>query len=130
MNLKSEISTGDNFTVKIDLDVQQRVLNPKIAVYVKNNLGQTLFRLYNIDSQQCLDQIAKNTSIYCHIKNIPLLPGNYYMNLWIADQFQTHDFIEHAYDLVIQEKDRVSTKKTPDSQYAGNVFVEHMWKLV
>ncbi len=128
LNLKPDVSTGDNFTIKIDLDVQQRILNPKIAVYVKNNLGQTLFRLYNIDSQQCLGCIENHISIYCHIKSIPLLPGNYYLNLWIADQFEVHDFIEHAYDLVIHENEKVSSNKISDT-HAGNVFVKHEWDI-
>jgi len=130
LTLKPEIFTGSNFTIKIDLVVQQRILNPKIAVYVKNNLGQTLFRLYNIDSQQYLGCIERNTSIYCSIKNIPLLPGNYYLNLWIADQFETHDFVEHAYGLVIQEKSQSSINKTHNTKYAGNVFVEYKWKTI
>jgi len=129
LNLKPEVSTGDNFTIKIDLDVQQKILNPRIAVYVKSNLGQTLFRLYNIDSPQCLGCIEKHASIYCSIKNIPLLPGNYYLNLWIADQFNTHDFVEHAYNLIIWKSARLSTLNTPESGYPGNVFVEHKWKM-
>lgn len=130
MNPKSEIVTNDNFVIKLDLNVQKPVQNPRIAIYIKNNLGHTLFRLYNIDSQQCIGCIENHTSIYCHIKNIPLLPGNYYLNLWIADQFQTHDFVEHAYDLVIQENNKIISSKIPGTRYAGNVFVEYNWKII
>jgi len=129
LNLKPEISTGDNFTIKLDLDVQRPIKNPRIAITVKNKLGQTLFQLFNKTSQHDFGEIKMNTSILCYIKYIPLLPGIYYLNLWIADQFKTHDFIEHAYDLVIQEKVRTSNNQIPDTQYAGNVFVKHEWKL-
>ena len=126
-NLKSEIHTGDNFVIKLDLQVQQPITNPRIAITVKNKLGQTLFQLYNIESNQCMGCIEKNTSIFCNIKNIPLLPGNYYLDLWIADQFIAHDIIEHAFDLVIQENDQVSSKKLPATRHAGNVYIEHEW---
>jgi len=129
-NPKTKITTGDNFIIKLDLQVQQPITNPRIAITVKNKLGQTLFQLYSKESKQCLGCIDKNTSIYCHVKNIPLLPGNYYLNLWIADQFQTHDFIEHACDLAIQKNDQVSNSKIPETQYGGNVFVEHEWEFL
>lgn len=129
MQRKSEIATGDNFIIRLDLDVQKPIKNPRIAITVKNRLGQTLFQCYSKDSKQNIGDINKNTTVFCHIKNIPLVPGNYYLNLWLADQFQTHDLVEHACDLVIRENDRVSNNKTPNIRYAGSVFVEHAWHL-
>jgi len=127
---KSEIATGDDFTIKLDLDVWQPIKNPRIAITVKNRLGLTLFQCYSKDTQHNFSDFDNNTSIFCHIKNIPLLPGSYYLNLWVADQFQTHDFIEHAYDLVIQEKVQASNSQIPDAQYAGNIFIDNVWESI
>ncbi|MCD6206333.1 MAG: ABC transporter ATP-binding protein, partial [Candidatus Marinimicrobia bacterium] len=106
---KTEIAPGDNFTIRLDLDVRKPVHHPRIAITIKNRLGQTLAQLYSKDSQQDFGKIEKNTAISCHVKNIPLNPGNYYLDLWIADRFEALDYVEHACDLVIREKTRVSS---------------------
>jgi lipopolysaccharide transport system ATP-binding protein len=126
---KDEIYPGDNFTIKIDLDVWQQIVDPKIAIYVKNRLGQTLFRLYNLDTKIASRTIDKKNSIYCHVKNIPLLPDSYYLTLWLADRDQTCDLIDHAYELRILKKDLYDTGRRPDTRYAGNVYVDQMWEL-
>jgi len=125
MKPKSEIKTEDDFIIKLDLDVQQPIKNPRIAITVKNKLGQTLFQLYSKDSQYDFGSIEKNTSILCHVKNIPLLSGNYYLNLWVADKSDVHDLVEKAFDLVIIPKEQ----NTKYQLHLGNVFIEHYWKL-
>jgi len=129
MKPKSELKTGDDFIIKLDLDVQQPIKSPRIAITVKNKLGQTLFQFYSKDSQHDFGIIEKNTSVLCHVKHIPLLSGNYYLNLWMADQFQIHDSIEHAYNFVIQKKKQVNNGKIFETKYAGYVFIEHRWEL-
>ncbi|RKY57951.1 MAG: ABC transporter ATP-binding protein, partial [Candidatus Neomarinimicrobiota bacterium] len=49
---KTEIAPGDNFTIRLDLDVRKPVHHPRIAITIKNRLGQTLAQLYSKDSQQ------------------------------------------------------------------------------
>ena len=127
---KTEIAPGDNFTIRLDLDVRKPVHHPRIAITIKNRLGQTLAQLYSKDSQHDFGKIEKNTTISCHVKNIPLNPGNYYLDLWIADRFEALDYVEHACDLVIREKTRVSSGETHGEQCKGNIFVKHGWKLI
>lgn len=127
---KTEIAPGDNFTIQLDLDVRKPVHHPRVAITIKNRLGQTLTQLYSKDLQHDFGKIEKNTSIFCHVKNIPLNPGNYYLDLWIADRFEALDYVEHACDLVIREKTRVSSGEIHGEQCKGNIFVEHGWKLI
>lgn len=124
---KTEIHPGDDFIIKLHLDVQELVNNLRVAITIKNKLGQTLARLYSKDSQHDFGKIAKNTSIFCNVKNIPLNPGNYYLDLWIADRIEVLDFIEHAYDLVIRGRNRISNGEIHEKQYNGNVLVEYEW---
>ena len=122
-NLKKmqQIKTGDTFTIKLDLKVKKTVKNPRIAITLKNKLGQTLFQLFNKTSQFEFGTLDKKTSILCNIKAIPLQPGHYYLNLWIADQFQVFDSIDHAYDLKIK-----NSKLHPN---AGDVYIDHDWDI-
>jgi len=127
MKPKPEIKTGDDFIIKLDLDVQQPINNPRIAITVKNKLGQTLFQLYSKDSQYNFGIFEKNTSVLCHVKNIPLLPEKYYLSLWMADRFQVQDFIEHAIDLTVH-KNKMIDITIPRNHYTGNIFVKHDWE--
>jgi len=129
MKPKSEIKTEDDFIIKLDLDVQQPIKNPRIAITIKNKLGQTFSQLYSKDSQYDFGIIEKNTSVLCYIKKIPLISGNYFLNLWIADQFQIHDFIESAYNFVIQKKKQINNGKIFETRSAGYVTVEQRWEL-
>ena len=121
MKPKPEIKTGDDFIIKLDLDVQQPINNPRIAITVKNKLGQTLSQLFSKNSQFRFGKIKKNSSILCLIQNIPLLSGNYHLNIWIADQFQVYDSIEHAHDLLIKNSEHL------DKINVGEIFINHKW---
>jgi len=122
------IFTGDDIIIKLDIDVKREVKNPRIAIYVKNTLGLTLFRLYNVDLQQRLDHLLQSTFLSCHVNKLPLLPGNYYLNLWLADQSQTQDQIDHACNLIVQRADYNNPRKIPDLPVQGNIFVDFIWK--
>jgi len=93
-------------------------------------LGQALTHIYRKDSKNVFGKIKKIASLFCHVKNIPLNPGNYYLDLWIADRFEALDYVEHACDLVIREKTRVSSGEIHREQCKGNIFVKHGWKLI
>ncbi|HDP68604.1 MAG TPA: ABC transporter ATP-binding protein [Candidatus Marinimicrobia bacterium] len=127
MQPKTEIAPDEEITIQLDLDVQKPVNHLRIAIIIKNRLGQTLAQLYSKDSRHDFGTIEKNTSILCHINHIPLNPGNYYLDLWIADRVEVLDFVEHACDLVIRRKTLVSNGKIHETQYSGNVFVECKW---
>ena len=127
MQPKTEIAPDEEITIQLDLDVQKPVNHLRIAIIIKNRLGQTLAQLYSKDSRHDFGTIEKNTSILCHINHIPLNPGNYYLDLWIADRVEVLDFVEHACDLVIREKTRVSNDEISEMQHSGNVFVECKW---
>lgn len=109
MQPKSEIATGDNFAIKLDFDVQQPVNNLRVAITIKDKLGQTLARLYSKDAQHDFGTIEKNISIVCHIENVFILPGSYYLNLWIADGSRILDEVEDAMNLIIHKKHITNT---------------------
>jgi len=124
---KAEIAPGDNFTIRLDLDVRKPVHHPRIAITIKNRLGQTLTQLYSKDLQHDFGKIEKNTSIFCHVKNIPLNPGNYYLDLWIADRFEALDYVEHACDLVIYPNDLEVKSRSNAHSSIGNVYIDVNW---
>ncbi|MGC9365231.1 MAG: ABC transporter ATP-binding protein, partial [Fidelibacterota bacterium] len=98
MQPKPEIATGDDFIIKLDLEVRQPVTNLRIAITLRDKLGQTLTQLYSKDSQYDFGNTENNTSIFCHVKNVPLNPGNYYLDLWAADRTEVLDLVEYAFD--------------------------------
>ena len=124
---KTEIAPGDNFTIRLDLDVRKPVHHPRIAITIKNRLGQTLTQLYSKDLQHDFGKIEKNTSIFCHVKNIPLNPGNYYLDLWIADRFEALDYVEHACDLVIYPNNLEVKSRSNAHSSIGNVYIDVNW---
>ena len=124
---KTEIAPGDNFTIRLDLDVRKPVHHPRIAITIKNRLGQTLTQIYSKDLQHDFGKIEKNTSIFCHVKNIPLNPGNYYLDLWIADRFEALDYIEHACDLVIYPNNLEVKSRSNAHSSIGNVYIDVNW---
>ncbi|MBN2571048.1 MAG: ABC transporter ATP-binding protein, partial [Ignavibacteriales bacterium] len=123
-----KIYPADSLIIKMNFNVMKPVHHPRIALTFKTALGQTLFQLYSKESGQNISELAENSFVLCHLHNIPLLPGTYYLNLWIADQFNVQDYIEHGYSINIQSNKSTDTN-AQKHQFSRNIFVKHTWNI-
>lgn len=62
----------------------------------------------------------------CSIKRNILIPGNYYINYHIRDQFGLMDWVQNAVTFQVYEGDFFSTGRSTYTQLGG-VFVEQLW---
>jgi len=127
---QNPIHTGDDISISLVVDVYREVKNLRIAVYVKNTVGLTLFRLDNANLQPHRDHFPQSISLCCNIKKLPLLPGNYYLNLWLADQIQSQDAIEHACDFVIVPQIDTIIDHVKHPLNIGLIHTAYTWEIV
>ncbi len=70
--------------------------------------------------------LAKNGNVYCVLPKLPLMPGNYSLNLFMNDGKESLDFVEQAFSLNVSEGDFYGTGKLNYYNRQG-VFVQHTW---
>ncbi len=129
-NRKTEIFPGESLIFKLDVQTFEKVVEPRIAIGIKNGLDQTILTLDTRNSCLAMRSIDGDLSILCSIRDLRLMPGKYSLNLWLADRTETCDFIENAFSIQIAAADIYGTGKVPDTRFAGNVYVEHSWKFL
>jgi len=126
----NQIYMGEDITIKIGLKVNQGIKEPRIAIYFKNQLGQTIFRPFTWEEEKDFSQITDNCEIICKIPKLSLMQGRYYLNIWIGEYNRPSDFIESVLSFDVLGKDVFGTGRQPDHRYGGVVFVEHEWEFL
>ncbi|MBU4446560.1 MAG: ABC transporter ATP-binding protein [Candidatus Marinimicrobia bacterium] len=126
----NQIYMGEDVTIKIGLKVNKGIKEPRIAVFFKNQLGQTVFRTFTWEKEKDFSSITNDCEILCKIPNLPLLQGRYYLNIWIGEYNKPSDFIESVLSFDVLGKDVFGTGRQPDQRYGGVVFVEHEWDFL
>lgn len=128
-NPASQIYMGDTISVKMKIKVFQSIREPRIAVFFKNQLGQTIFRPHTRDRIDFVPALNNDMEITCTIPKIPLMQGRYSLSLWVDESGKPSDFIESIISFDVIGKDVFGTGHMPDCKSGGAVFVDHDWRF-
>jgi lipopolysaccharide transport system ATP-binding protein len=98
-----------------------------LAITIFNRHNSKLITLDNLYSNQKVVSHAGSFEVACSIPLVQLMPGQYRVDLWCADTYETYDLIEEAYTLSVESADIFGTGKIHNEAKHGNFIVENNW---
>jgi lipopolysaccharide transport system ATP-binding protein len=107
-----------------------KINNPSLGIVVFNHLSNPVFgtnsRMHN---KGYLEKKCKDGTMKLTIKDLPLLPGHYYISLFFGDSMT--DFERYEEVLKFELKDNLNTiLNTPDTKYIGSTKLQNVeWNL-
>lgn len=124
-NLTSTVNTGDTFLVEMEIELWEKLKVPHIGVLIGDNLINTIVRAHTWES--CKDikelQVGKH-KILCEFSNIPLLKGNYSIDLRLGEKGELWDFIRNAAELHVESSDVFNTGNCPKD---ATCYTKNKW---
>ncbi len=101
----------------------------KISVGFFTLKGEGALMLGSDLSGEPFSNLPREGVLECHIDRLPLLPGDYMVNLFVTVRGEIADWVLDAARLSVAEGDFFGTGRLPPPGY-GSVVVAHDWKSV
>jgi len=98
-----------------------------IAITIFNRHNSKLITLDNLYSNQKVVSRTGSFEVVCSIPSVQLMPGQYRVDLWCADAYETYDLIEEAYTLTVEPSDIFGTGRIHNETKHGNFIAENNW---
>jgi len=122
----SGIPMGSDLAVHVTFRAEEPI-HPVLGVVVKTPLGFSLFGINNrIAYAKPLPKIQGEAVITCQFDRPALMPGKYYLDLYLGDPAQELDVVKDAISFEVFPKDVFGTGKLPNP-LAGPMIVQARW---
>lgn len=123
------IRSGDNVTLRLYYHAKKDILYPYFEVGVYTDLGTLLTRFSTwINCEIPLLQPGEGY-IDLEVKSLNVLPGRYYISLWLKSQSPVfYDVIEQCLQIEVEESDFYGSGKGMQ-RYFGIVLFPCSWRL-
>lgn len=105
----SQFVSGDDFIVRMEMDVRKPVDDVSLAVVVQSVFGTRVISSWNREVNFSTDLRPGKKAFECRFKNVRLRPGHTVMvNLWSAEGHDVVDAVDNAVaiDVVGSERDK------------------------
>jgi lipopolysaccharide transport system ATP-binding protein len=120
----------NNLVLTASFIASVKINNPSLGIVVFNHLSNPVFgtnsRMHN---KGYVEKKCKDGTIKLTIKDLPLLPGHYYISLYFGDSIT--DFERYEEVLKFELKDDLNTTlRTPNTKYIGSTKLQNVkWNL-
>ena len=122
------LRTGDPLSVHVTYS-SDRAFRPVLTVGIKSVYGAPIFTVSDRDAQQLAScQPSADGTVICEIPDIPLLPGNYLIDLYLGEGSGDFDVINDAIVFEVLPADLLNTGRLP-SAASGAIFCRANWRL-
>jgi lipopolysaccharide transport system ATP-binding protein len=129
------IATGNQLSIGLELQLARGATAPKrpidLAVIVRDSRGQKVTTFANFFTGQCLlpSFYEDRWRLSCVVNDLPLLPGEYNLDLWCAHGSELIDFVPDAQVLTVSSCAAIISDdaRKPIAHKHGSVFVAHNW---
>ena len=123
------VRMGESLAIHVRY-VAERPVRPVLSVAIKTVHGVPIFNLSDRDAQQLAScSPAEQGTVVCEIPQIPLLPGNYLVDLALGDSASDIDVIADAISFEVLPADVLGTGRLP-SPVHGPIFCKAGWRLL
>ncbi len=128
-NQNNTLALGTAFSIEFNFKLKAPLIKPNIGIGINNRYGQRVITYHT--SYQLKEQvdIVNNTKIVCHVPELILMPGTYFIEVSIFENNNTTIFNQH--NLVQFEanvSDYYGTGKLPVPSYQGMVVGKALWQ--
>lgn len=127
--VQSQFVSGDDFIVRMEMDVKKPVDDVSLAVVVQSIFGTRVITSWNREVNFHSDLRPGRQAFECRFQNVRLRPGHTVMvNLWCAEHHDVIDAVDNAIaiDVVGSEKD----KNLSTASEQGVFVCDYDWKEV
>ena len=122
----ASIRMGSGLSIRVAYS-SERVFAPVLGVVIKNNYGAPLFGVNNrlIPGFEFASP-ARAGEITCHLRNLPLMPDTYAIDLYFGDGYTDQDVIYDAVTFEVVASDVFGSGKLPGPD-CGSMYWPASW---
>jgi lipopolysaccharide transport system ATP-binding protein len=125
------IRMGDNVAIVVKFR-SSTAIRPCGSFTIKTDRGERIFHVSDSNSNQLSTATAIDSgTLTCSLKGLPLMPGRYLIDLWLADfshPMAPFDMVADACWFEVSPVDVLGSGKLPP-RAQGSVFVNGHWSL-
>lgn len=107
---------------------EQPVLRVHVAIVVVDRRGVSLFSFTTGMTRCDFRDVAPSGRIVCKVRNLPLIPGQYWVNIMLKDDSGLADFINGAASFRVIDGGAGGILDYPSPSFGGSVIVPHEWR--
>jgi lipopolysaccharide transport system ATP-binding protein len=111
----------------IELEIEGNLKRAVIGILFGNKMIQQICRAYTYESSNDIINIVGRRVIDCNFINLPLVPGKYFIHIWIGSGAEPIEFLENIMEINIIDNDFFQTGKILNPIVP--CYVNHTWKL-
>lgn len=126
--LDASLRTGRDSAIGLRFEAQPGVRNVEVAVGLFTTRGEGAAHLATASTDSTFEALPASGTLVCHLPGLPLLPGNYSVNLFCTVNGSIADWLTDAALLEVAEGDFFGSGRLPPPGY-GSVAVAHRWEL-
>lgn len=120
----------------VDIELQYEVYNdfeqlksPHIAISISHSKYGLITSLSNLYSGDNLQLINPKGKIVCHLNELTLLPGMYYITLFCSSGNERQDVVYNAISFEVLPRDVYGSGKMMDSSKQGIFYMGQKWQI-
>ncbi len=123
------VRMGEHLSVRVDFQADSEPFSPVLGVVVKNLYGMPIFGVNNrfIPGYEFSRPVDRG-AITCQLDRLPLMPGTYFLDLYLGDRHQDLDVVYEAISFEVLPADVFRTGQLPPSA-AGPIYWPARWTL-
>jgi lipopolysaccharide transport system ATP-binding protein len=120
-----------NSRVTFHLQIENKGINNGTPIYLAISIFDEqrvkLLTLDNLYTEQKINSQTGIFSVVCEVPTLSLMPGNYFVDLWCANHFDTYDNIESAFSFSVDEHDIYGTGRVHNKSMHGYFLSSNFW---
>jgi lipopolysaccharide transport system ATP-binding protein len=120
-------SMGASIFIEVEFDAPSQ-LSPVLGIVVKTDMGASVFGVDNRIVNGFQFHKVKRGMIICQLDKLPLMPGQYSIDLYFGDQHSSLDWVEDAVSFSITSADVFGTGRLPP-RHCGAFFWPAKWRV-
>ena len=124
----SRVQTGSDveFTVTYESEEERSLVNLLVAIGISDAQGNNVFLCSTGMYQSDFHNVPSRGKAICKVKNLPLIPGEYWINLMLKDDQGLADSVEKAALLNVVDGGMSKILQIPSRRW-GPVVVSQEW---
>jgi lipopolysaccharide transport system ATP-binding protein len=120
--------SGGPLAVRLHYECQRNLPNLIFGVRIYSNLGVMITEANSWSTGQEIPMAPRGRGcVDLEIDFLNLMPGSYYVGVWVANIHEWHDRLDNVTKLVVEPSDYYSTGRGIESRF-GLIFLPFRWK--
>jgi lipopolysaccharide transport system ATP-binding protein len=121
---------GEDTEISLDYDADGSgdPTNVMVGFSVYGAMGESIFLCSTKVTGQDLTRVPSSGTFRCLIPRLPLLPGRYFVNVYLEVNGEVADWVQSAHSFEVTEGDFFGSGQLPPESH-GHLIVDHSWSV-